>query len=80
MVIIGGMGTLIGPVAGSIVVNLLTELLRPISEYRMVAYAILIIVMMWLRPQGLFGASNSILSGGKIKKKEERRKKKEVVV
>ncbi|WP_313128216.1 branched-chain amino acid ABC transporter permease [Anaerocolumna sp.] len=78
MVIIGGMGTLIGPVAGSIVVNLLTELLRPISEYRMVAYAILIIGMMWLRPQGLFGASNSILSGGKIKKREGKKRKKEV--
>lgn len=80
MVIIGGMGTLVGPVVGSIVVNLLTELLRPISEYRMVAYAVLIIGMMWLRPQGLLGASNSILSGGKIKKKDAKKKKGEVLV
>lgn len=79
MVIIGGMGTLVGPVVGSIVVNLLTELLRPISEYRLVAYAILIIGMMWIRPQGLLGASNSILSGGKIKKKEAKKKKGEAL-
>lgn len=85
MVIIGGMGTLVGPIAGSVVVTLLTELLRPVSEYRMVAYAILIIAMMWLRPQGLFGASKSILSGGKIvardrKKPGKRNGKEEVPV
>jgi len=75
MAIIGGMGTLVGPVAGSIVVNLLTELLRPVSEYRLVAYAILIIAMMWLRPQGLFGASKSILAGRKIDKKVQKAEK-----
>ena len=69
MVIIGGQGTLIGPLVGATLVNFLTEVLRPIAEYRLVAYAILIIAMMWLRPQGLIGASNSILAGGKIRKK-----------
>jgi branched-chain amino acid transport system permease protein len=67
MVIIGGQGTLVGPVVGSILVNFLTELLRPIGAWRMVAYAVLIIVMMWWRPQGLAGASDSILAEGKIR-------------
>ncbi|MEG0687725.1 MAG: branched-chain amino acid ABC transporter permease [Hungatella sp.] len=71
MVIIGGQGTLIGPIAGSIIVNLLTEVLRPAGQWRMVAYAVLIIVMMWWRPQGLIGASDSILAGKKITKKED---------
>ena len=71
MVIIGGQGTLIGPLVGATLVNFLTEVLRPIAEYRLVAYAILIIVMMWLRPQGLIGASNSILAGGKIRRKPD---------
>jgi branched-chain amino acid transport system permease protein len=66
MVIIGGQGTLIGPAAGSIIVNLLTEVLRPISQFRLVVYALLIIFMMWLRPQGLVGASKSILAGGRV--------------
>ena len=66
MVIIGGQGTLIGPAAGSIIVNLLTEVLRPISQFRLVVYALLIIFMMWLRPQGLAGASKSILAGGRV--------------
>ena len=69
MVIIGGQGTLVGPLVGSVVVNGLTEVLRPIGVWRFVMYAALIIVMMWFRPQGLMGASNSILAGGKVKMK-----------
>ena len=79
MVIIGGQGTLVGPVVGSVIVNFLTEWLRPIGQWRMVAYAVLIIVMMWWRPQGLVGASDSILAGNKLAKKPvEIPKKKEV--
>jgi len=62
MVIIGGQGTLVGPIVGAIIVNFLTEFLRPISQYRLVVYAMLIIAMMWLRPQGLVGASRSVLA------------------
>jgi branched-chain amino acid transport system permease protein len=69
MVIIGGQGTLIGPVVGAIIVNFLTEWLRPIGAWRMVAYAALIILMMWLRPQGLAGASDSILAERGFRKK-----------
>lgn len=76
MVIIGGQGTLLGPIVGSTLVNCLTEVLRPIGTWRFVIYALLIIVMMWIRPQGLVGASNSILAGGtrrkmRLKKVEE---------
>jgi branched-chain amino acid transport system permease protein len=68
MVIIGGQGTLMGPAVGSVIANFLTEFLRPISQYRFVVYAILIIVMMWIRPQGLVGASNSKLARGRFLK------------
>lgn len=68
MVIIGGQGTLIGPLVGATIANVIAEVFRFASEYRMVIYAILILVMMWIRPQGLVGASNSILSGGKKKR------------
>jgi branched-chain amino acid transport system permease protein len=67
MVIIGGQGTLIGPVVGAVIVNLLTEFLRPVSEYRLGVYALLIITMMWLRPQGLVGATRSILAEKKVR-------------
>ncbi len=70
MVIIGGLGTLPGPIVGSVIVVSLSEFLRPISQFRLVAYGVLIIAMMWLRPQGLIGASNSVLAA-----KGERKKK-----
>lgn len=69
MVIIGGQGTLIGPLLGSVIVNTLTEVFRFASDFRMVLYAVLIIAMMWWRPQGLAGVSNSVLAGKKKKKK-----------
>ena len=37
------------------ILTLLPELLRGVSEYRMVAYAVALILMMILRPQGLLG-------------------------
>lgn len=63
MVILGGQGTLIGPIVGSIIVNFLTEVLRPVGQWRLVGFALLIIIMMWRRPQGLAGASDSKLAG-----------------
>ena len=76
MVIVGGQGTLIGPVIGSAIINGMTEFLRPIGQWRMVAYGLLIIVMMWWRPQGLVGASDSILAGNKANKKSAKKQKK----
>ena len=63
MCVIGGSGTLLGPIVGAFVINGITEGLRFASEWRMVMYALLIIVMMWVRPQGLFGANDSVIAG-----------------
>ena len=70
MVILGGQGTLVGPIVGASIINTVTEVFRFASEYRMVLYALIIIVMMWLRPQGLIGVSDSMLSGRTITKKK----------
>jgi branched-chain amino acid transport system permease protein len=54
MVILGGMGRTAGVVVAAILLTVLPEALRGFSDYRMIIYALLIIVMMLLRPQGLF--------------------------
>jgi branched-chain amino acid transport system permease protein len=54
MVILGGMGNTLGVILAAILLTLLPELLRPIAEYRMVLYSFLLIVLMLVRPQGLF--------------------------
>ena len=54
MVILGGMGNTVGVVLAAVLLTLLPELLRPIAEYRMVLYSFLLILIMIMRPQGLF--------------------------
>lgn len=54
MVILGGMGNTAGVILAAILLTLLPELLRPVAEYRMVIYSFLLIVLMLVRPQGLF--------------------------
>jgi len=54
MVILGGMGNTFGVVLAAVLLTLLPELLRPIAEYRMIIYSLLLIVLMLVRPQGLF--------------------------
>jgi branched-chain amino acid transport system permease protein len=54
MVIVGGMGNTLGVIAAAILLTLLPEFLRPLAQYRMVLYSLLLIVLMLTRPQGLF--------------------------
>ena len=54
MVILGGMGNTIGVIVAVVLLTLLPELLRPIAEYRMILYSLLLVLLMLLRPQGLF--------------------------
>ncbi len=54
MVILGGMGRTVGVIAAAILLTLMPEFLRDFSEYRMILYSILIILLMLLRPAGLF--------------------------
>ncbi len=55
MVVIGGVGTIRGAIAGAILLGLAPELFRFISDYRMLVYGGLLVVMMRLQPQGLLG-------------------------
>jgi branched-chain amino acid transport system permease protein len=55
MVAVGGMGTLAGPVVGAVLLSLLPEMLRDLAALRMVVFGALLMLIMWLRPQGLLG-------------------------
>ena len=54
MVILGGMGNTTGVIAAAILLTVLGESLRQFGDFRMILYSLLIIVLMILRPQGLF--------------------------
>jgi len=55
MVIVGGLGSISGAVLGGIFVAVSLEAMRDFQEYRLVLYALLLIVIMLVRPQGLLG-------------------------
>jgi branched-chain amino acid transport system permease protein len=55
MVVLGGLGSVTGSVVAAAVLTILLEALREFSSYRMVVYALLLVVLMLSRPQGLFG-------------------------
>ena len=55
IVVIGGMGSITGVVLGAAILVILPELAREFADYRMIAYALALIVMMILRPQGIMG-------------------------
>ena len=54
---LGGLGSITGTILAAIVFTILPEALRQFDAYRMIAYALALIVMMLFRPQGLFGTS-----------------------
>jgi branched-chain amino acid transport system permease protein len=62
MVVLGGSGSITGATLAAIILTALPELLRPVQdrlhfgdEYRQVIYALMLVLMMLLRPMGVFG-------------------------
>jgi branched-chain amino acid transport system permease protein len=57
MVIVGGMGTLIGPVWGAILLTLLPELLRGFGDLRLIVYGAALTLVVLFMPGGLVQAA-----------------------
>ena len=55
MIIVGGLGSISGAILGGIFVAVSLELMRDLQQYRLVLYALLLIVIMIVRPEGLLG-------------------------
>lgn len=55
MVIVGGMGTLVGPIIGAILLTLIPEVLHAIKDYRMVIYGLMLMLVIIYLPHGLVG-------------------------
>jgi len=61
MVVFGGIGTRWGPIVGAVFLGILPEISRPIMEYRILIYGVLLLAMMRFQPGGLLGRE-SVLS------------------
>jgi branched-chain amino acid transport system permease protein len=55
VVVFGGLGSTSGSLLGTIIITLVTELFRPISQYRMLIYGLVLVIIMVLRPEGIMG-------------------------
>ncbi|OLS36175.1 branched-chain amino acid ABC transporter permease [Bacillus sp. MRMR6] len=67
MVIIGGMGTIMGPILGTTFLIFLPELLRGVSEWRMVIYGGLLVLTIMFMRDGILGLIKKISFKKKVK-------------
>ena len=52
LIILGGLGNVYGVVIGALALIALPDMLRGLSDFRMLIFGILLIVMMILKPEG----------------------------
>lgn len=62
-VVIGGSQTMIGPMIGAVLVTLVPEFVRPLEDSRELAFASIVVLLLAVRPQGLWTESMSVRIG-----------------
>jgi branched-chain amino acid transport system permease protein len=65
MSLVGGLGTLIGPIIGAGIVTLILELMRFAPELRMIIWSVALIAVLMIEPKGLMGLVRRIRGGRK---------------
>lgn len=55
-VIVGGAGTLFGPLLGALLIVLLPEMLADFAEYRLLMFSALLLAVLWVAPRGVLGS------------------------
>lgn len=63
IVVFGGMGSFTGSVIAAIALGILNTSLQGLAEFRMILYAVMLVVIMIFRPQGLLGTKEFTISG-----------------
>ena len=54
-VIVGGAGWVLGPVIGAVISVVGPELLSNLAEYRLLFFGVLLLIVLWLAPEGVLG-------------------------
>ncbi len=57
IVVLGGMGSIVGVIISALVLILLPEYLRAFSDYRMLVFGAVLVIMMIFKPQGLISSA-----------------------
>ena len=59
MLVVGGMGTLTGPLIGAVLFTVLPEILRSVEQLQWLVYGIIIIIFIAYMPEGIVGFINN---------------------
>lgn len=70
MLLFGGMGNMYGPIIGVVVLEIILEVIRPLQEYQLLIYGIMMLIVVLALPGGIFGAVKNIINTYQGKKKE----------
>lgn len=70
MMVIGGMGTISGPIIGAVFITYLLETMRVFAEYRLVIYGLLMFLVILYMPQGIAGMLEKVWLCVRTGKKE----------
>lgn len=62
IVVVGGMGTLLGPLMGAAIIVYLRETLLVLKDYNMLIFGLILMVLMVFVPRGLVGSAQLLLS------------------
>ena len=71
MLIVGGMGSFLGPVIGAVFLVILPEIFRFLLEYRGVVYGLIMIATILFRPEGIAGVPGIIPTRGILSQPEK---------
>lgn len=63
IVVLGGLGSITGSILAAVFLTYLNEILRSVSEYRYLIYAVILIILMIFRPEGIFGTKEFTFGG-----------------
>ena len=76
--LVGGIGTLTGPLVGTLLVISLTQSLQFLEEYRMLIFGPVVVLLVLYYPKGITGSIGSYIQKRKMKKVKVAKEEKEI--
>jgi branched-chain amino acid transport system permease protein len=69
MVIVGGVATTYGPILGAFILGFGTEFMTDLGPWRNIITAVLVVLVLWFYPEGIYGALSRL--GGLVRRKRK---------
>jgi branched-chain amino acid transport system permease protein len=68
MLLFGGTASLAGPIIGVVIISIMMELIRPLQEYQMLFFGILLLIVIVALPGGIYGGIQDLMVSIKKRK------------